>query len=89
MDIADAEVMGGWHPRKKLAQQDAASGCLSLFVGESLGRNDPSPQVYPDKQGSFEVPIYRRSQKLKRKPGGPMQLAGRVSPYTVDLHVMQ
>ena len=32
------EVMGGWHPRKKLAQQDAASGCLSLFVGESLGK---------------------------------------------------
>ena len=31
-----AKVMGGWHARKKLAQQDAASGCLSLFIGESL-----------------------------------------------------
>jgi len=27
-------VMGGRHARKKLAQQDAASGCLSLFIGE-------------------------------------------------------
>eukprot|EP00438_Fugacium_kawagutii_P013364 Skav216470 [mRNA] locus=scaffold1123:142941:152664:+ [translate_table: standard] len=27
-------ALGGWHPRKKLAQQDTASACLSLFVGE-------------------------------------------------------
>ncbi|CAL1159970.1 unnamed protein product [Cladocopium goreaui] len=34
LDGIPHHVMGGWHPRKKLAQQDTASGCLSLFVGE-------------------------------------------------------
>ena len=84
MDITNAEVMGGWHPRKKLAQQDTASGCLSLFVGESLGGNDPPPQVCTDKKGSLRSQKKKVGPEEEEKTWGPMQLAGRVSPYIVD-----
>ena len=81
MDITNAEVMGGWHPRKKLAQQDTASGCLSLFVGESLGGNDPPPQVCTDKKGSL------RSQKKGRARRGRENLgANAVGWQSIPLH---
>ncbi|CAK9076670.1 unnamed protein product, partial [Durusdinium trenchii] len=34
LDGIPHHVVGGWHPRKKLAQQDAAAGSLGFFVGE-------------------------------------------------------
>ncbi|CAJ1333083.1 unnamed protein product, partial [Effrenium voratum] len=34
LDGVPHTVVGGWHTRKKYAQQDCAEGCLRLFVGE-------------------------------------------------------